>query len=195
MPKKTTRIIIDSGSDYLIRVKGNQKKLYSLLKEYASDENRALDFFESVRHRRGRKESRRVWVYEKPRDIDTDWAGLNRIIKVERIRLNHGHTHQVTAFYISSLEESTAERFHNYIQLHWSIENRLHWVKDVTMKEDKSKTAGGMAAENISLMRNISINLFITNGMDSIKYATQRWANNINSLLKMIYNSKIKKRI
>ena len=50
------------------------------------------------------------------------------------------------------------------IRNHWGIENRLHWVKDVCMNEDKSQTISGMAAENISILQNIVINLFRTNG-------------------------------
>jgi hypothetical protein len=40
--------------------------------------------------------------------------------------------------------------------------NRAYWVKDAVMKDDISRTAGGMAAENISIIRNIAINLFRT---------------------------------
>lgn len=127
-------------------------------------------------------------------EISSEWVDLNRIIKVERIRLNQGHLHTNTAYYISSLEDDTAELFHDYIQQHWSIENRLHWVKDVSMREDKSKTVGGMAAENIFLLRKITINLYRADGFDSIRYATQRFANNLKELIKLIKMSSNKNR-
>ena len=61
------------------------------------------------------------------------------------------------------------------------------------MKEDISNTAQGMAAENISLIRNIAINLFRLNGFDSIKYTTQFYANNFKELWGLMsYNTIIK---
>lgn len=84
---------------------------------------------------------------------------------------------------------------YGYIKDVWGIENRLHWVKDVIMKEDTSKTAKGMAAQNISIIRNIAINIYRTSGIDSIKYATQMYANNVKELMKLIKKASKKKRI
>ena len=100
-------------------------------------------------------------------------------------------THE-TAYYISSFRSNKASFFAKHIRKHWGIlvlctkyavENRLHWVKDVSMNEDKSKTISGMAAENISILRNIVINIFRSNGHDSIKYAMEVCNNNLKKIL------------
>ena len=83
----------------------------------------------------------------------------------------------------------TTSNPHDAFQNFVSIENRLHWVKDVCMNEDKAKTISGMAAENISILRNIVINIFRTNGYDSIKYATEICSNNLKLLI-MLTNCK-----
>jgi predicted transposase YbfD/YdcC len=90
-----------------------------------------------------------------------------------------------TAYYISSIRSNKAAFFGNHIRNHWGIENRLHWVKDVCMNEDKSKTVKGMAAENIAILRNIVINIFRTNGYDSIKYAMEVCVNNPKELVRI----------
>lgn len=97
-----------------------------------------------------------------------------------------------TAYYISDSCRNDAAFFARHVQHHWGIENRLHWVKDVIMKEDTSKTTQGMAAENLSVLRNIVCNIFRSNGFDSIKYATELYVNRINDILRLI-SSKPKK--
>jgi hypothetical protein len=42
---------------------------------------------------------------------------------------------------------------------HWGIENRLHWVLDVTMKEDASQLRKDHAPQNLSLLRKIALNI------------------------------------
>jgi len=131
-------------------------------------------------------ECRKVLVYKNIKGISKEWIALKTLIRVERKVTCKGIDRQETAYYISSLPTGKAEIFAKHIRNHWGIENRLHWVKDVSMKEDQSKTAKGHAAENISILRNIAINLFRTNGFDSIKYATQFYANNVKELWRII---------
>jgi predicted transposase YbfD/YdcC len=57
-------------------------------------------------------------------------------------------------FYISSLSENAAE-FAQRIRAHWHVENRLHWVKDVVLKEDESPLCGGYALINFGILRTI----------------------------------------
>jgi predicted transposase YbfD/YdcC len=45
------------------------------------------------------------------------------------------------------------------IRRHWSIENALHWVLDVTFREDDSRVRDRTAARNLALLRKIALNL------------------------------------
>ncbi|MDR1339916.1 MAG: transposase, partial [Prevotellaceae bacterium] len=88
-----------------------------------------------------------------------------------------------TAYFISDVRSNKARFFAQHIRNHWAIENSLHWIKDVILNGDKSKTTGGMAAENISIIRNIVINLFRLNGYTSLKYAIELCMNDFKKLL------------
>jgi predicted transposase YbfD/YdcC len=142
-----------------------------------------IDTHTEITHKRGRIETRKTSVYKDISGISADWIGLKRLIRVERNICKKGIQTHETAFFISDIARNKATFFAKHIRNHWSIENRLHWVKDVIMNEDRSKTTGGMAAENISIIRNIAINIFRLKGHHSIKYAIELCANNFKELL------------
>jgi len=185
LPKKTVETIIETGNQYIIQVKANQKLLLNQMKINTSEANFCTDFFEDINHARGRFETRKTFIYKDLHGISSEWKGLKRLIRVERTVITKKKESHETAYYISSIRSDKASLFGNHIRNHWGIENRLHWVKDVSMNEDKSKTVKGMAAENISILRNIVINLFRTNGYDSIKYAIEVCVNNLKELVRI----------
>lgn len=188
--KKTASAIIHSGNDYIIQIKKNQPKLYHQTCRNTCQDHLAISMTKQITRKRGRIESRKVFIYKDLTGISQEWLGLKTLIRVEREVVCKAKISRQRAYYISSLSTHKAEVFARHIRNHWKIENRLHWVKDVSMKEDTSKTAKGYAAENISILRNIAINLFRTNGHDSIKYATQLYANNVKELWRIISSNK-----
>jgi predicted transposase YbfD/YdcC len=84
--------------------------------------------------------------------------GLPAIGKVTRIREVNRKTTTETAYYLLSTPLS-AERFHDVVRHHWSIENSLHWVLDVTMNEDQSRNHKDHSPENLALLRRLALNL------------------------------------
>ena len=84
---------------------------------------------------------RRVSVYAAPTLLKRQWSGLNTLIWVERWGVRDGQPFEEQIGYISDLE-LTAIQFLQHIQQHWHIENRLHWVRDVTFDEDHARPGG-----------------------------------------------------
>lgn len=149
----------------------------------------AIDQFNDVKRTRGRNERRLVSIFAPTEAIPKDWPELNKIIHVERIFSSKKGYHHTQSYYISSLKSNDARLFATGIRGHWSIENNLHWVKDVILKEDTTHHKTGYASRNMSILRNVAINIFRKNEYSSTKHATLFFASNVKELLKIIFRT------
>lgn len=182
--KKTTKLIIESGNDYVITVKGNQPRLLAKLKTITEAHwpcERVVD----IEKNRGRTTCRLVSVFADLRGIDCDWLGAKTCIQVERIGIRSGKQYLQTNYYISSLL-SKAVTFAEGIRQHWGIENRLHWVKDVIFGEDAAPFTNSNTAANWSIIRSIAINLARKGGYDSLTKAQRFLAHDIDKLFLLL---------
>src|SRR5918998_5923356 len=85
---------------------------------------------------------------------------LHTVLAVESIRSVHG-TDTVESeirYFLSSCRDDPAV-LGAAIRAHWSIENAVHWVLDVTFREDDSRVRHRAAARNLALLRKIALNL------------------------------------
>lgn len=183
--KKTLNQIINGGNNYLVKLKGNQRKLLSSVKHIV-DSSTAISITEEKQNKRGREEERITKIYLPTAQIPEGWPGLHRIIHVKRNFQSKMVNHITDSYYISSVISDDAALFSKGIRGHWLIENKLHWVKDVIQKEDSTKHGSGYASKNMSLIRNIAINIFRNNGYDSVKHATLFFASNVTVLIKIL---------
>ena len=101
----------------------------------------------------------------------TQWFWLQTIIRVIRTRHLWNKTTTEVMFYLSSLPPD-AQQLGKAIRQHWSIENQLHWVLDVTFGEDACRIRTGYAPENVALLKRWSINLL--NQETSFKRSTRQ---------------------
>ncbi len=92
-----------------------------------------------------------------------EWKDLNTVIQVKRIRHEKGKTTEETQLYISSLPLD-AQRAGKAIRNHWLIENRVHWVLDMSFNEDDSRIHRQHAPKNIAAILRFVMNLarFVT---------------------------------
>ena len=182
--KKTTKLLIEGGNDYVITVKGNQPRLLTQLKRIAESQ-KPWERLVDIEKNRGRTTCRIVSVFTDLCGIDIDWVGLRSLIQVERIGIRSGKKYLQTNYYISSLLTSAA-KFACRIRQHWEIENRLHWVKDVVFGEDAALFNNYNAATNWSIIRNIAINLARLGGYDSLTKAERFLAHDIDKMFLLL---------
>lgn len=180
---------MESGNEYVLQVKGNQPKLFKAVKHTISTSTPADSHCKKEKNR-GRKEQRSVYVYS---DLDSpiykDWIGLKKVIHVISEGIREGKEYKENRYYISSLDKEDAKLYNERIRGHWGIENRLHWVKDKTLAEDKSLVNDLDRSENMSIVRSVVINIYRLSRFDSIKYAIEAHSNKISDCLGLIYKN------
>jgi predicted transposase YbfD/YdcC len=159
--------IREGGADYVLALKGNQSELQEMVSDFLST---AIEKkFSSIEYSQvedndyghGRIESRTCYAVPLPdylKEFRNDWVDLNSLVCIVSSRESKGLIQQESRYYISSLEANAAKISHA-IRCHWQVENSLHWVLDVTFREDDSRIRRGVAAENMSVMRHLALNL------------------------------------
>lgn len=170
--KEIAKAIVDKKSDFVFGLKGNQGKLHGNVKSifralHAEGYKHAQAVsFEADEKNHGRHENRKYTVIDyRPPEADLcmlfgrePWTGISSIAMVESTRTIGKKKTTETRYYISSLRNK-GDQFVAAIRKHWSIENSLHWMLDVTFREDHSQVRTKNAAENFSIIRRTALNL------------------------------------
>jgi predicted transposase YbfD/YdcC len=158
--------ICAAKADFVLALKGNQSTLHDEVRtfiEVAREDGFPgirHDFLETSERAHGRREIRRYYVTD---EIDwlshfDQWEKLRSVGMVESIREIRGEVTVERRFYISSLA-ANAQAFAHAVRGHWAIENTLHWSLDVSFNEDQCRVRTGYAAENLAILRHMSINI------------------------------------
>ncbi len=186
--KKTLKQIRQNDSHYVVQVKDNCSTLVARAQQIKAHLPR--DSFFSRETNKGRLEMRWARVY--------DWSGspaawaeaeFATLIVVDRFTKRQQEFFHKQHFYLSDLKEPGALDFAQLIRGHWSIENNLHWVKDVILREDRATLSEANAAENLSTFKDFAINIFRNHGFTSLKYALISFANKIPTLYHLFLSS------
>lgn len=119
-----------------------------------------------------------------------DWPGARQIFRLERqTRFKRsGKTRGEVVYGLTSLPPSLADAsaLLALCRGHWSIENRCHWVRDVTFDEDRSSVRTGSIPQVMAALRNTAIGLLRLNGHSNIAAACRSHAYNPRKLLPLI---------
>jgi predicted transposase YbfD/YdcC len=159
--------ILARGADYLLTLKANHPLAYEAAAEHfeqhcfrrGAPRRADYDAFDDTH---GRLVRRRVFASTEAAKLEalSPWPGLHTVLAVETIRGVNG-TSKVEAeirYCLSSCRDDPAV-LARAIRAHWGIENALHWVLDVTFREDDSRLRDRRAARNLAVLRRIAVNL------------------------------------
>jgi predicted transposase YbfD/YdcC len=135
----------------------------------------------------GRTEERELWAVSDPevnRSAGTDgtvgasWPGLRQILRLRRERTVKGVTRPETTYLITSLPsgEADAKTLLALVRSYWGIENRLHWVRDVTFGEDRSQVRTGSAPQVKAALTNLTITLLRRSGVSNLAAALRTFS-------------------
>ena len=83
---------------------------------------------------------------------------MQAVGKVTATCRKDGEASEETRYYLLS-RVWPPERCNGIVRSHWGIENRLHWVLDVTCNEDQARNRKGHCAENLALLRKLALHL------------------------------------
>jgi predicted transposase YbfD/YdcC len=175
--KKIAKEIVEADADYVLALKGNQEKVHEEVKSFLDatldEKNRkrpqgariakevqTLKEYETVEKDHGRIETRRYyqsdhldWFADKEK-----WEGLNSVGMVESLREINGEVTRERRYYLCSLKLDV-ETFARAVRSHWGVENKVHWIMDVSFREDQSRAREGYAAQNLAMLRRLALNL------------------------------------
>lgn len=175
--------ILEQGGHYLMVVKRNQARLYEELAWYFDTPplpcDRPWRVVQEVTKGHGRIEVRRLTCTD---DLDgyVQWPGVQQVLRreCERTRLTDGATSKAVTYALTSLTamEANAGHLASLWRRHWAIENRVHYVRDVTMGEDAHQMHTGNAPQALAALRNAWLNILRTQGWANMAEALRHYS-------------------
>jgi predicted transposase YbfD/YdcC len=187
---KTIEAVKASGGEALLQVKANQPSLEAAFEALPAKREPEDCHAEIGKIRRNRQETRRVEVFRAGRLLDLpDWQ--THAVEAVRVTRTVQHqdvatgwkwrcTHEI-AWYASSGKGNSAADYAAATRGHWGIENRLHYVLDVSMHEDASRVRKNPTI--LSILRSFALNILRFNKVNNVADALWRNAMNFNRVL------------
>lgn len=161
--------IVQRGGNYVLALKANQPTLLADVVALFADARAAqqpeygMTSATALTADHGRIETRTAFVISDPDAIaylnaGNRWRDLASVALIEAARTVNGTTTMEQRYYILN-QARPATTVNDLVRGHWGIENRVHWVLDVTFHEDASRIRSGDAPQNMAVVRHIALNL------------------------------------
>jgi predicted transposase YbfD/YdcC len=167
--------------DVVLTVKANQPTLYDDLATYFADPEASYDQASTTDYQRGRMEVRSIKVSTALNDyLAVTWPHITQVAQLTRtvtVRRTNKTTQEVV-YLITTLSPILASpsRLLTLVRGHWCIENSLHYVRDVTFGEDRSRLRTGNAPQVMAALRNLAITLLHRGGDFQIAAARRHFS-------------------
>lgn len=178
------------GAFYVLTVKGNRKKLRAQLASLPWAE--VPIGHTETENRHGRAVTRSYQVVTIAAGIlFPDAAQAIRIVRTRKRCGSGKRATTETVYAVTSLtaEQARPAELASYIRGHWTVENRLHWVRDVTLGEDLSRVRTGGGPRMMASLRNLVLSLLRLAGHTNIAKALRRNANHPKQAVELVLTS------
>ena len=164
--KEIAAKIIQREGDYLLALKDNHPTLCQAVTETFTAALEAdvrppdLRRHVTVETNRGRDERREYYTLPAPRSLPgfAGWPLLATLVMVVRTTVVGGRETGHVSYFLSSLPPKV-KTLAKVIRGHWSIENQLHWVLDVTFTEDGSRIRKDKAPQTMAMFRRLAVSI------------------------------------
>jgi len=176
----TAQAILARQADYVMTVKANMPTLYRQLRALPWKDVRSVS---SVTRDHGRRARRTVKAVLAPDWIE--FEGAAQVAQLRRTVTNKGKK-TVEVVYLITSSDAVPATLASWVKGHWEIENRLHWVRDVTYAEDKSLVRTGNAPRVMATLRSLAISLLRLDGHDNIAAANRHHLRDPQRTLKLL---------
>lgn len=186
--RDTAEYITGRGAHYILTVKDNQPTLRKKLKSLPWKQIPVLD--RKTEHGHGRTTTRTLKAAEIAEGIG--FPGAVQVLQLTRTATDDktGKKHTEVVYAVTSLSVADAKpaQIAAWLRGHWAIENRLHWVRDVTYSEDHSqiRTEGG--PQVMATLRNTGISILRLTGHTNIASANRYHARDHHRPVKLLLN-------
>lgn len=187
--------IIKKDGHYFLAVKENQPSLLSEVKDVMRY-NAPSSTYSETDKAHARVETRTVSIYPAERmenkEILVRWKNLRTLVRIDTHRVHvseNGREETQTRYYISDEDFQYSRYYGELARGHWSVENGLHWHLDVTFKEDDCRARKDNAAQNLSLIKKLVLQIVkATNDKLSLKKRLVRASMDSEYLMTLLKN-------
>jgi len=177
----TAQLILARHADYVMTVKANMPTLYKQLRKLPWAR---IPSVSSVSTDHGRRARRTIKVALAPAWIGFD--GAAQVAQLRRTVTKKGKKTVEVVYLVTSDRSASPETLAAWVRRHWHIENKLHWVRDVTYQEDKSLVRTGSAPRVMASLRSLAISLLRLDGHANIAAANRHHARDPQRTLKLL---------
>jgi predicted transposase YbfD/YdcC len=177
----TAQLIISRHADYVMTVKANMPTLHKQLKRLPWVGVPAVSDVSTGHGRRARRTIKAVlapaWI---------EFEGAAQVAQLRRTVTKNGKKTVEVVYLITSDRDADPDTLAAWVRSHWEIENRLHWVRDVTYQEDNSLVRTRNAPRVMASLRSLAISLLRLDGHTNIAAANRHHARDPQRTLQLL---------
>jgi predicted transposase YbfD/YdcC len=177
----TAKAILARQADYVMTVKASMPTLHQQLKKLPWTQVPSVSAVSKDHGRRARRTIKTVLA-----PAWTGFDGAGQVAQLRRTVTKKGKKTVEVVYLVTSDRNADPATLAAWVKGHWEVENRLHWVRDVTYLEDKSLVRTGNAPRVMASLRSLAISLLRLDGHDNIAAANRHHHRDPQRTLKLL---------